>query len=72
MKLFKNRAAVGLLVLGSLLPLTFAGSVVAAGPPSHRPRERPTHTRVLAGDMITNTGATSISGDLGLHAGNVA
>ncbi len=24
---------------------------------------------VLAGDMITNTGATSITGDLGLHAG---
>ena len=34
MGFFKKRAVVGLLALGSLIPLTFAGSVVAAGPAS--------------------------------------
>ena len=65
---FKKRAVVGLLVLGSLIPLTFAGSVVAAGPASVGLGTADSYG-VLAGDMITNTGATSITGDLGLHAG---
>ena len=66
--LFKKRAVVGLLALGSLIPLTFAGSVVAAGPASIGLGTSDSYG-VLAGDMITNTGATSITGDLGLHAG---
>ena len=55
--LFKRRTAIGLLALGSLIPLTFAGSIVAAGP---RPSasERPTHTASSPATTIANTGAT--------------
>jgi Ice-binding-like len=69
MKLFKNRAGVCLLVLGSLVPLAFAGSVVAAGPPSVGLGTAGAYG-VLAGDNIANTGATTINGDLGLHPGS--
>ena len=69
MRLFKNRTAVGLLVLGSLVPLTFAGSIVAAGPPTVSLGTADAYA-VLAGDMISNTGATTINGNLGLHPGS--
>ena len=68
MKLFKHRTAVCLLVLGSLIPLTFAGSVVAAGPPALDLRTADSYA-VLAGDTITNSGVTTLTGDLGLHPG---
>ncbi|MDX6397378.1 MAG: hypothetical protein QOJ43_786, partial [Gaiellaceae bacterium] len=65
MKRLKNRAAFGLLVLGSLIPLTFAGSIVAAGPPAVDLGTADSYA-VLAGDAIRNTGATTLHGDLGL------
>jgi hypothetical protein len=68
MKLFKNRVLLGALVLGSLIPLTFAAGVVAAGPPAVGLGTADTYA-VLAGDSITNTGATTLYGDLGLHPG---
>jgi hypothetical protein len=69
MKLSKHRTAVGLLVLGSLIPLTFAGSIVAAGPPAVGLGTADAYG-VLAGDNIANTGSTTITGDLGLHPGS--
>ena len=68
MKLFKNRVLLGALVLGSLVPLTFAAGVVAAGPSAVGLGTADTYA-VLAGDSITNTGATTLYGDLGLHPG---
>ena len=56
MKLFDHRTAVGLLVLGSLVLLTFAGSVVAAGPPAVGLGTSASYA-VLAGDTIANTGS---------------
>ena len=70
MKLFKHRVLLGALVLGSLIPLTFAAGVVAAGPPAVGLGTADTYA-VLAGDSITNTGATTLYGDLGLHPGTV-
>ena len=69
MKLFKNGAVLGLLVAGSLIPLTFAGSVVAAGPPAVGLGTADAYG-VLAGDTIANTGSTTITGNLGLHPGS--
>ena len=64
MKFLKKRAVVGLLVLGSLLPLTFAASAVAAQAPV--PLGNAGNFAILAGSGITNVPTSVISGDVGL------
>lgn len=65
MKRFKNRAGVGLLVLGSLIPLTFAGSVIAASPPGIGLGTADSFA-ILAGSAITDVPASPITGDVGV------
>ncbi|HUH15490.1 MAG TPA: ice-binding family protein [Gaiellaceae bacterium] len=65
MKLFKNRTAVVLLLLVSLIPLTFAGSVVAASPPTVSLGTADSFA-ILAGSTVTNVPVSSITGDVGL------
>src|SRR5688500_10814374 len=62
---FKNRATLALLVLGSLIPLTFAGSVTAAGPPTVGLGTADGFA-ILAGSTITDVPASTITGDVGL------
>src|SRR5687768_8289643 len=62
---FKNRATLALLVLGSLIPLTFAGSVIAAGPPTVGLGTADGFA-ILAGSTITDVPASTITGDVGL------
>jgi hypothetical protein len=63
MRFFKNRTAVGLLVLGSLLPLTIAANAAAATAP---PLGTAGNFSILAGTAITNVPTSVISGDVGL------
>lgn len=65
MNLFKRRTALVLLVLGSLIPLTFAGSVVAASPPTVGLGTADSFA-LLAGSAVTNVPVSSITGDVGL------
>lgn len=65
MNLFKHRTAVVVLVLGSLIPLTFAGSVVAASPPTVGLGTADSFA-ILAGSTITDVPVSSITGDVGL------
>lgn len=64
MKLFKHRAAWWLLVLGSLIPLTFAGGVVAANPSTVGLGASGSFA-ILSGAGITNVPTSSITGDVG-------
>jgi type VI secretion system secreted protein VgrG len=64
MKLFKNRVALGVLVAGSLIPLTFAAGAVAAQAPV--PLGTTANFAVLGGTQITNVPTSVISGDVGL------
>ncbi len=64
MKFFNKRAALGLLVLGSVLPLTFAASAVAAQAPV--PLGNAGSFAILAGSGITNVPTSVIRGDVGL------
>jgi uncharacterized repeat protein (TIGR01451 family) len=65
MNRLKNRATLALLVLGSLIPLTFAGSVIAAGPPTVGLGTADSFA-ILAGSTITDVPASTITGDVGL------
>ena len=65
MKLFKNRTALVVLVLGSLIPLTFAGSVVAASPPTVGLGTADSFA-ILAGSSVTDVPVSAITGDVGL------
>ena len=67
MKFFNKRAALGLLVLGSLLPLTFAASAVAAQAPV--PLGNADSFAILAGSGLTNVPTSVISGDVGPQPG---
>ena len=64
MTFFKKRAAVCLLVLGSVLPLTFAATAVAAQAPV--PLGTADDFAILAYSGITNVPTSVISGDVGL------
>ncbi len=64
MKLFKHRAALWLLVLGSLIPLTFAGSVVAANPSTVNLGVSDSFA-ILSGAGVTNVPTSTIRGDVG-------
>src|SRR3989337_2750720 len=65
MNRLKHRATRALLVLGSLIPLTFAGSVIAAGPPTVGLGTADSFA-ILAGSTITDVPASTITGDVGL------
>ena len=65
MKIFKNRTVVVLLVLGSLIPLTFAGNVVAASPPTVGLGTADSFA-ILAGSSVTDVPVSAITGDVGL------
>ena len=65
MNLFKHRTAVVVLVLASLIPLTFAGSVVAASPPTVGLGTADSFA-ILAGSTITDVPVSAITGDVGL------
>ena len=65
MKLFKHRAVLGLLALGSLVTLTFAGSVVAANPPTVNLGTAGSFA-ILAGSSVTDVPNSTINGDVGL------
>jgi hypothetical protein len=64
MTFFKMRAALGLLVLGSLLPLAFPASAVAAQAPV--PLGNAGSFAILGGSGVTNVPTSVISGDVGL------
>ncbi len=64
MKLFKHRAVLGLLALGSLVTLTFAGSVVAANPPTVNLGTAGSFA-ILAGSSVTDVPNSTINGDVG-------
>jgi type VI secretion system secreted protein VgrG len=64
MKFLKKRTGLGLLVLGSLLPLSFAASAVAAQAPV--PLGNAGNFAILAGSGVTNVPTSVISGDVGL------
>jgi hypothetical protein len=63
MKFFNKRAALGLLILGSVLPLSFAASAAAAPPV---PLGTTGSFAILAGSGITNVPTSAISGNVGL------
>ncbi len=65
MKIFKNQALLGLLVLGSLIPLTFAGAIAAASPPTVGLGTAESFA-ILAGSAITDVPASAITGAVGL------
>lgn len=65
MRLFKNRTAIVLLVLGSLIPLTVAGNVVAASPPTVGLGTADSFA-ILAGSSVTDVPVSAITGDVGL------
>ena len=65
MKRSTYRTVVGLLVLGALIPLTFAGNVVAASPPTVGLGTAESFA-VLAGSSVTDVPNSAITGDVGV------
>ncbi len=65
MNLLKHRAGLALLVLGALIPLTFAGGVVAATPSTVN-LGTADNFAILAGSTITDVPTSTITGDVGL------